>query len=157
MNDEARAFLIVGALIASVSGSGGFVGGRVTAPLPPAEVRYVPIPVPVAPLAEAVPIDPPAPAVVEPAPQVEPPVATAPPPIETKPMLPAPRPKVEAAPKAKPAAQPKPRPPAAKNTTLPSCAVVKREYERMTSSERWAAYLRADAAQVAYGRRCLGF
>lgn len=64
---------------------------------------------------------------------------------------------------------PKPRPPKAivapekkraavarRAPGLPSCAVVRREYDRMTTAQRWAAYMRATSEQVAHGRRCLG-
>lgn len=40
--------------------------------------------------------------------------------------------------------------------TLPSCAVIRREYERMTYGQRIAAYARATPAEVAHGKRCLG-
>jgi outer membrane biosynthesis protein TonB len=36
------------------------------------------------------------------------------------------------------------------------CERVRREYERMSWAERWAAYQRATPQQVAAGRRCLG-
>lgn len=39
---------------------------------------------------------------------------------------------------------------------LPSCAYVKREYDRMSVGQRWAAYLAATSEQVAHGKRCLG-
>lgn len=40
---------------------------------------------------------------------------------------------------------------------MPSCAHVKREYDRMTTAQRWAAYMAATSEQVAHGKRCLGF
>lgn len=40
---------------------------------------------------------------------------------------------------------------------LPSCSVVKREYDRMSHGQRMAAYWRATSEQVAHGRKCLGF
>lgn len=46
---------------------------------------------------------------------------------------------------------------AATTTRLPSCSHVKREYDRMTAAQRWAAYMAATSEQVAHGRRCLGF
>lgn len=162
MNEQARALLLVGALLSGVSGSTGFVGGRMTAPVPPAEVRFVQVPVPAAVVmpAEA--------ASVEPdvsAPKVEPDdaVVSAPPPVEVKP----PPAKVDAKPKAKieptikptvkPQAKPevRPRTPAPKKS-LPSCAVVQRENARMTWSQKMAAYHSATAEQIAYGKRCLG-
>ena len=39
---------------------------------------------------------------------------------------------------------------------LPSCSYVKREYDRMNASQRWAAYLAASSEQVEHGKRCLG-
>ena len=42
MNDQARALLFVAALF----GGGGYTGGRVTAPAPEPEVRFVHIPMP---------------------------------------------------------------------------------------------------------------
>lgn len=39
---------------------------------------------------------------------------------------------------------------------LPSCSYVKREYDRMSVGQRWAAYLAATSEQVAHGKRCLG-
>lgn len=141
-----RALLIVGALLSGASGSAGFVGGRMSVPAPPAEVRYVPIPAPVALVmpAEAVP--------VVPAPAVEPAPAVIAPPVEEAASLPAPRPKAE----------PKPEKPAAKRrqhasrSSLPSCAFIRREYEAMTMAQRWAAYRRATPEQIAHGKRCLG-
>ena len=44
MTDEARALAIVAALLSGASGSIGFVGGRMSAPVPPAEVRFVALP-----------------------------------------------------------------------------------------------------------------
>lgn len=151
---ERKALLICAALLAGVSGGGGFAGGRVTAPAPPqAEVRevvrYVPIPAPavLAPMAEA----PDAPVVVPVEPAASPPVVETkplPPPVEMK------RPKVEAKSPAKSA--PKPRAPAPKRSSLPSCAVVEREYQRMSIAEKWAAYRKATPEQIAHGKRCLG-
>jgi hypothetical protein len=45
----------------------------------------------------------------------------------------------------------------ASKAALPPCTIVRREYNRMTSAQRWAAYLAATSEQVAHGRRCLGF
>lgn len=39
---------------------------------------------------------------------------------------------------------------------MPSCTVVRREYERMTMAQKLARYTTASAEEVAYGRRCLG-
>lgn len=154
MTDEGRGLLMVAALLVG----GGFVGGRMTAPVPKPEVRYIPIFAPVQMPAEAAPIDETPPAVpVEPTPvaPIEPPAVTAPP-VEAKP-LPPPRPKVEAKPQPKPERAKRPRATAPATRALPSCAAVKREYEAMSLSERMAAYRRATAREVAYGKRCLGF
>lgn len=157
VTNEARRFLIYTATVFFAGGGVGGVGGRMSAPVAPPEVRYVHVPAP-APLAppvvEATPVETPAPAAVEPAPQVEPPIATAPL-TEVKPPLPAPRPKVEA----KPKEQPKPQKARvlAPKKSLPSCAAVKREYERMTMAQRWDAYRSATPDQIAHGKRCLGF
>ena len=141
MTDEARALAIVAALLSGASGSAGFVGGRISAPVPPAEVRYVHVPiptVPVVPIEEAAPLAP----VTGPLVEVNPPVPT-------------PRPEVETAPKAKPPALAKPRPPAPKKS-LPSCAVVQRENARMSWAQKMAAYHSATPEQIAHGKRCLG-
>lgn len=160
MTDEARALLIVAALLSGASGSAGFVGGRMSVPAPPAEVRYVPIPAAAA-LAPALPdaaptppaaVVPAAPAIVPP---VEPPAASAAP-VEAKPVPPA-RPKVDAKPKEPPPKPQKSRPPPAPKKTLPSCAVVQREYQRMTWAQQMAAYRRATTEEIAHGKRCLGF
>lgn len=153
--NQARALAIVGALLSGASFSAGVGAGRVTAPVPeapPAEVRFVPAP------AWAVPLIDPGPAVaLEP---VAPPDGLEPAPVIRPPadVKPAPAAKAEAKPKAKPrpvVPQPKPRPVPTKKP-LPSCAVIKREYERMNFAERLAEYRRADAEQIAHGRRCLG-
>ncbi len=140
VTDEVRGLLIVAALLSGVS----FVGGRMTAPVPPAEVRYVQIPAPVVhvPVPEAAP--------VEPAPLVEPA-----PPAEVKPP-----PKVIAKPKPKPQPVKEPkrrREPTPAKTGLPSCEFVKREYQRMSYVQQMAAYQRATPEQIAHGKRCLGF
>lgn len=142
MTDEARALLIVAALLSGASGSVGGVIGRVTAPVPPAEVRYVTISAPAPPEPVAMP------PVVEPAPAPppEPPAV-----VETKPP-----PKGEAKPKAQVKPQAKPRP-AVQKKSLPSCAFIKSEYERMSLAEQIAEYRRSTAEEVAHGRRCLGF
>lgn len=140
MTDEARALLIVAALLSGASGSAGFVGGRISAPAPVAEVRYVTIPAPVVAPLEVAPQPPAAPAAVEPEPAA--------PDLEAKP-LPRPRPKVE------PPSKPKVRPSALKKS-LPSCDVVRREYHRMNYAQQMAAYARASAEEKAHGRRCLG-
>lgn len=146
MTDEGRAILIVAALLAGAAGSAGFVGGRMTAPVPPAEVRYVTIQAPVVAPEPVAPIEPvPAPPPVvsaEPEPVV--------PEVEAKP-VPKPRPKVEE----KPKLRPKPKASALKKS-LPSCDVVKREYQRMSYAQQMAAYARASAEEIAHGRRCLG-
>ncbi len=150
MTDEARALAIVAALLSGASGSAGFVGGRMSAPVPPAEVRFVALPVPALP-AEVEPIEPAPSAVPMPPVSIEPPAASTTP-DDIKP-LPAPRPKVEARPKEQP--KPKPRPAALKKS-LPSCAAIKREYATMSWAQQMAAYRRATAEEIAYGRRCLG-
>lgn len=153
--NQARALAIVGALLSGASFSAGGVAGRMTAPEPapsPAEVRFVPAP------AWAVPLIEPGPAVaIEAEAPPEPPESRAPPaitpPADVKPVPPA---NVEARPKVKPKpAPPRPRT-APPRKPMPSCAVIKREYERMSFTERMAAYSRADAEQIAHGRRCLG-
>lgn len=160
MDDQARALAIVAAVLSSLSGSAGFVGGRMTAPSPPAEVRFVHVPAAaaVAPSAEAAPVEPPAIAPVPLAPmtKTEPndPAASSPPIV--KPPLPQPRPKVDAKPKEQPKV-PKPRAATpARRSSLPSCAVIEREYQRMTWPERMAAYRKATPEQIAQGKRCLG-
>lgn len=124
MNDQARALLFVAALF----GGGGYTGGRVTAPAPPAEVRFVYVPAP-APLAESVPEE--APPVAAPVDRVtraplDPPAAVSDPPaVEAKP-LPQPRPKIDAKPKPKPPVKPavtKPRP--VRKPTAAECAQLK--------------------------------
>lgn len=161
MDDQARAFLIYSALLLGVGGGGGFAGGRMTAPATPFEVRFVHIPVPAISLpAESALVEP-----EDPVPQAPPlasipiepePVVIAPPAqLEEKPQLPQPRPKLEAKPKPKP--QPKPEPARKPRKALPSCAVVEREYQRMTLAERWARYGKATPEEIAHGKRCLGF
>lgn len=181
MRDEGRALLIVAALLVGASNTTGFVAGRMSVEVPPPEVRIVRMPPrlvrmlpPIVVPAEPVfPEAPPPPAAVE-SPHVEPPPpiaephVSAPPVVEATP-LPQPRPKVEQ-PKPQPKARPKPqqpKPPRPDKDTpakkplvhkaLPSCAVVKREYDAMTWPERMAAYRDATAAEIAHGKRCLGF
>lgn len=127
MNEEQRALLIVGALLSSMSGTGGFVGGRVSAPVPPAEVRVVRVqarPVLIAPSPRSVPEAPPT-AVVEPA--IPPAPAEPQPPVaEAKPPLPAPRPKVETNLETKPRPHPRPAAPRpARKPTASECAQLK--------------------------------
>jgi len=158
MTDEARALLIVAALLSGASATTGFVGGRMSVSVPPAEVRYIPIPAPapLVPPVEAAPVEPAAIAPPEepaPAAPIEPPAVIAAP-VDAKPLPPV-RPKIESKTKEQPKPQ-KSRPPAPKKT-LPPCAVVKREYERMSWTEQMAAYRRATAEEVAHGKRCLGF
>lgn len=43
------------------------------------------------------------------------------------------------------------------SSRLPSCSVIRREYEGMSHMQRLAAYARATPEEVAHGRRCLGF
>lgn len=154
MTDELKFVLIVLAAWGGVC----FTGGRLTAPAPPpAVVRYIPVHVPApAPLAEAVPIEPAVEPTVVPTP-VEPPAET-PAPVEAKP-LPAPRPKVEAPAKV----QPRParvRLPSVRKSRLPSCAVIKREFDRMTWAQRMARYAKekqeGNWEAIAQGKRCLG-
>lgn len=154
MNDQARALLFVAALF----GSGGYTGGRVTAPAPEPEVRFVHIPMPVLPLPDIAPLEPaPQPA---PVPRVE----TAPlPPVSSQPEsipLPQPRPKADV--KTKETHKTKPESHVAKKTrstkrSLPSCTTIKREYEAMSWPERLAAYRKATPEEIAQGKRCLGF
>lgn len=103
---EARALLMVAALLSGASGSAGFVGGRISAPVPPAEVRIVTVPAPV----DAAPTEPKLPAVAAPA--------------EAKPP-----PKVEAKPK--PQAKPQPKP--EKAVARKPRAVVNRQRKPTTS------------------------
>lgn len=97
MTDEARALLIA----AVVLSGGGFVGGRATAPVPPAEVRYIHVALPPPAAAFVPPVEvAPDPAPVAPVIEEKPdsaPVA----PVEAKP-LPPPKPKAAAKPKPKP-------------------------------------------------------
>lgn len=149
--DQARAILIVAALWTGATNGASFVGGRMTAPVPPAEVRYVTLPAPapvvVAPPEVVVPLEPEPPAA---------PVAAEPEPVapevEAKP-LPKPRPKIDAKPKAQ--SKPKARPSALKKS-LPSCAYIKGEFDRMTWAERMTEYRNSTAEEIAHGRRCLG-
>lgn len=145
IDDQARALLIVGALLFGAGNTSGFVGGRMTAPVAEPELRFVHVPVPAISLPAAAPIDPPPAATAEPEPAATPADA------EPKP-LPRPRPKAEVKPK------PKPEPPARKpRKAMPSCAFVKQRYEAMSWPERMAAYKSASPEQVAHGKRCLGF
>jgi outer membrane biosynthesis protein TonB len=177
VTDEARALLIVAALLSGASSTAGFVGGRMSVEAPPAEVRLVRMPPRIVRMLppEAVPVEPvpealAPPASVEAAPAIAEPPVSAPPVVQATP-LPLPRPKVEQ-PKPQPKAQPKPqpkappkpekeaaakkpRPPAHK--ALPSCAFIKREYEALSYAERMASYYRASAEEIAHGKRCLGF
>lgn len=155
IDEQARALLIVGALLSGASGSLGYVGGRMTAPAPEPEVRFVHIPMPaiVAPQIDVAPVEPP-PGPASPPPAAVPPdpePAAAAPASEPKP-LPRPRPKAEAKPK------PRPEKRVAAHSTrgMPSCAVVKREYDAMSWPERMAAYRKATPEEVAHGKRCLG-
>jgi outer membrane biosynthesis protein TonB len=143
VTDEGKSLLIVAAILSGAS----FTGGRMTAPAPPAEVRYVAVPVP-PPLAGV------------PAAQVEPP----PPAIPTTPVevTPLPPPKVEAKPKEPPKAQQKaapakPRQVVAAKKPMPSCAAIKREFERMTWPERMDRYHRSSPEEIERGKYCLGF
>jgi outer membrane biosynthesis protein TonB len=177
VTDEARALLIVAALLSGASATSGFVGGRLSVSAPAPEVRLIRMPPRVVRLLppEAVAAEPalpeaPAPPVpLEPAPPIAEPPVSAPPVVEATP-LPQPRPKVEQ-PKPQPKVQPKPqpkappkpekeaaakkpRPPAHK--ALPSCAFIKREYEAMSYAERMASYYRASPEEITHGKRCLG-
>lgn len=126
MNDQAKALLFVAAFF----GGGGFTGGRVTAPAPPAEVRVVrlpsrPMPIP-QPAVEAAPE---VPAAAEPAVPLSPAEPLPPPPIaEEKPSVPvpAPRPKVETKAETKPKPHSKPMAPRpARKPTASECAQLK--------------------------------
>lgn len=175
MDEQARALVTVAALLMGASSSLGFVGGRMTAPEPAAEVRLVRLPPRIVRMPiEAAPIEPsrtadaePAPATpAEPAPLAPPVRPSAAPPaeppkppakVEAKQKPPPPKPVHKAQPKPQPKPeQPirKPRPPAQK--ALPSCAVIKREYETMTYAQQLAAYYRASPEEIAHGKRCLG-
>lgn|GEM_PF-5161671 len=115
IDDQARALLIVGALLSAASGGAGFVGGRASAPVLPVEVRFVHVPAPpaLAPLTAPV-----APVEAAPLPAIEPPAK-----VEAAP-LPQPRPKIEAKPKALPKREPaKPRP--VRKPTASECAQLK--------------------------------
>lgn len=154
-DDQVKALLIVAALLSGASGSAGFVGGRMSVSAPPAEVRFVQVPVPAMPAvpAEPIPVEPP-PAAALPVVPIEPPAVSVAP-VEVKPLPP----KVDVKPKAtiKPQAKPEAKSrPAAPKKSLPSCAVVQRENARMTWSEKMAAYHSATPEQVAHGKRCLG-
>lgn len=166
--DERRALAIVAVLLASVSGSAGFLGGRMSVEPAPPEVKLVRLPPRVVrvPVAEAPPPEPAieqlAPAPLERPAAPAPPVINPPAPTETKPP---PAPKVQAKPKP-PQAKPKPekeivvrkpRTPVSPKNGLPSCAVIKREYETMTYAQQMAAYYRATPDEIAHGKRCLGF
>lgn len=162
MNDQARAMLIVGALLSGASFSAGGVAGRMTAPVPaspppaPAEVRFVEVPAWAVPVLQPVQAPPPVEAALpeaEPPAPPEPPAAASAPAAEVKPV-----PKVEAKskPKPKPVAPPKPRAAAPPKRSLPSCELIKREYARMTWSQKMAEYSRATPAEIAHGKRCLG-
>jgi len=135
--DEARALLIVAALWTGATNSASFVGGRASSPVP--QVRYVTVPEPTLP--EAVTPEPP-PA----APTVEPVTTPEAPAVETKPP-----PKVEVKPKPKPQAKPR-----VQKKSLPSCAFIKSEYERMSWAERMAEYRKSTVEEIAHGKRCLG-
>lgn len=156
MDEQARALLIVGALLSGASSTAGFVGGRMSAPEP--EVRFIHIPVPAISLPADVATVPDAAATVEPQAPASASVAAQDPPIaetkvETKP-VPRPRPKVENRPKPekkRPAVTTRPA------RSMPSCAAIKREYDAMSWPERMAAYRKATPEEVAHGKRCLGF
>lgn len=127
-SDHIRALVLVGALATG----GSFIGSRGPAPAipaPPVE-RLIKLP-PAAPLGQA----------------------HKPPPAEVKPPLPVPRPKIEVKPKPKPEAK---RPRQAKKA-LPSCEYIRREKARMSWSEQWAEYQKATPAEIAHGKRCLGY
>lgn len=98
ISEQGKSLLIVGALLSGASAVGGFSLGRMSAPVPPAEVRYIlmPAPVPEPPVCPA-----PPPKAAEPATAPEPPVE--------KPAPPPPPPKVAAKPAAKPEPAKKPR------------------------------------------------
>lgn len=129
MNEEQKALLIVAALLFGSGNTTGFVGGRVTAPVPRPEVRIVHVQAPEA----AKPVKAPATQPVLPSPTVETAAPAEPATVEpapaiadTKPPLPAPRPKVETNPEAK--ARPHPRPAAprpARKPTASECAQLK--------------------------------
>lgn len=54
------------------------------------------------------------------------------------------------------AGEKKERPKLKRTASLPSCARIQAAYNRMSVSERWAAYQTATPAQIAHGRQCLG-
>lgn len=158
IDDQARALAIVAALLSGLSGSAGFVGGRMTVPEAEPEIRFVHVPMPALP--------PPEIALIEPAPQPAPVprVQSAPlPPVSSQPeMIPLPQPRPKAETKPKETHKPKPESHAAKKPraakrSLPSCTTIKREYEAMSWPERMAAYRKATPEEIAQGKRCLGF
>jgi len=139
VTDEGRGLLLVAALLVGI----GFVGGRMTAPVPPVEVRCVTIDVP-----SAVPVPPVAVAPIDPVPPAEPinAPATIDAPDDVAP-LPTPRPKVEAKPKPKPEKAGAKKPRAAVNRQRKPTA---RECDLMRKSDRstakaWSSY---SAAQI---------
>ncbi len=151
MTNEARALAIVAALLSGASGSIGFVGGRMSAPVPPAEVRFVALPAPaqvMTPEDDPAPIEglPPAESAPVPKPAPAAPVAAQ---VDAKPS----RPKAA---ESKEKAKPQKARPAAPKKTLPSCAAIKRGYATMSWAQQVAAYRRATAEEIAYGKRCLG-
>jgi hypothetical protein len=105
VTDEARALLIVAALLFGAGNGTGFVGGRMSVEPPPPEVRIVRMPPRImrVPVADAAPAEA-APAVAAQPVVPEPPAQVEPAPVETVPM-PAPRLAI-----AKPDPQPKPQP-----------------------------------------------
>lgn len=152
-DDQLKALLIVGALVAGVSGGGGYTAGRITAPAvmpsPPAEIQYriVEVPVPPAKIENPkagrdAPIDPP--------PARDPKAGLDQPRADPSPVVVRPP-----TPKHAPHGEKKQRRPI--KAALPSCAVVKREYDAMSWGERMAAYRRATPEQIDHGQRCLGF
>ncbi|WP_339500479.1 hypothetical protein [Pseudomonas canadensis] len=167
--NETRALAIVAALLSGAFFSAGGIAGRMTAPVPaspPAQVTCA-VPAQAAPVVEAAPapepeaiasVESPPAHVATPAPDVKP--AAVPLPVPAPAARAEAKPKVEVKTEPKPKARraaPSPRPRAAPaKKQMPSCTAIKREYDRMSFTERMAAYRRASADEIAYGRRCLG-
>jgi hypothetical protein len=142
MNEQARALLLAGVTLFGAGNGSGYLLGRTTAPAAPVAVKVG------APSPASAP-----PKVGDNSPSTPAPKAAAPSPrTAAAPRLKRPAPIVQERPQAKKKrTTPTPRP-----SGLPSCAVVRREYDSMNTAQRLAAYYRATSEQVAHGRRCLG-
>jgi hypothetical protein len=144
MNEQARALLLAGVTLFGAGNGSGYLLGRTTAPAAPVAVKAG-----------------------APSPASAPPKVGDNSPAAPRPKAAAPSPRTVAAPRLKrpaPIVQERPQAKKKRTTTtttprpsgLPSCAVVRREYDSMNTAQRLAAYYRATAEQVAHGRRCLG-